>query len=240
MILAVSGASGKLGSLICQVCQEGNIETRALSRPVLQDDLLWSEAIAGISVILDVSLPAGTEAIARRLRRQLPQGLKALVVGTTGHQPHQLAELEALSAHLPVILASNFSKGVYLFQEILEATTRSGLKVADLLKEMGFDLGIFESHHTRKKDAPSGTALTLAQAAGIAPDHIAALRVGHTIGEHSLFASSADEELRITHTAHHRRLFAAGAVELARRVGKVTREPGIYTIQDIYNEKRLH
>lgn len=239
MILAVSGTSGKLGGLVCQVCKEQGMDVRSLSRPVLQDDSLWAEAIAGSRVIIDVSLPAGTEAIARRLRKHLPEELRALVIGTTGHQPHQLAELEALSAHLPVILASNFSRGVYLFQEILQATTRSGLKVADLFKELGFELGIFESHHTRKKDAPSGTALTLARAAGIDPNLIAALRIGHTIGEHCLYASSEDEELRITHTAHHRRLFAAGAVELARRVSKGTRAPGIYTIQDIYSEARL-
>jgi 4-hydroxy-tetrahydrodipicolinate reductase len=239
MILGVVGASGSLGRLICQVSAEEKIDVRVLTRQALNDLAIWREVSSGCNVILDVSLPEGTESLVKNLRAALPHGLRGLIVGTTGHQPHQLLELEALSTEIPVVLAANFSRGVYLVQELLTARTQSGLQVAELLRELGFDLGIVETHHTRKKDAPSGTALAIARSAGIGTRQIAALRVGQTIGEHSIYASAADEEIRITHTAHSRRLFATGAVHIAKKMSSGTRAPGIYNVNDIYGESRL-
>jgi 4-hydroxy-tetrahydrodipicolinate reductase len=162
--------------------------------------------------------------------------VKSFVIGTTGHSKELTELIEQVSKHVPVIIASNFSKGVFLFEEILRAKTTSGLCVSDLARELGFDLGLFETHHSKKKDAPSGTAVTLAKAAAIPASAVASLRVGSVIGEHTLLASAESEEIRITHTAQNRKLFALGAVSLLERMESLKVEPSLHTFRDIFSK----
>ncbi len=222
MKIALLGARGRLGSLISQVASERNHEILALTRRSFEASacVATAQQLSACDVLIDVSLPQGTAQLSDLLLKtevSTLEKLKCLIVGTTGHTEKELRLLHSVAQNFPVVVASNFSKGVFLFHELLAAKTRSGLSVSELAKDLGFDLAMVESHHTQKKDAPSGTALTLAQAADVAPSNISSLRVGQVTGEHSLYLSADSEELRFTHVAHNRRLFAIGAVDLAER-----------------------
>jgi len=188
--------------------------------------------------IVDVTLPAGTALLCRNLLELPPElcrKIKFLVIGATGHNAEQINLMQSVAVRIPVVLVSNFSRGVYLLQELLGAKTRSGLTVAELAKSVGFDLGMLEVHHRRKIDAPSGTAVTLANAAGINREKIASLRVGDVVGEHSILACAESEELRLTHIAQSRPIFALGACELIARLAANETAPGFYGFADILN-----
>jgi 4-hydroxy-tetrahydrodipicolinate reductase len=145
--------------------------------------------------------------------------ISGLVIGSTGHSDECKKAIEGVANSIAVCLVSNFSKGIFLFEEMLKATTSNGMPVYKLAQSLGFDLGLHEVHHTQKKDAPSGTALTLAQASQIEdPLKISSLRVGKVIGEHTWFASSDFEQLSLTHIAYNRKLFAQGAVDICKNI----------------------
>jgi 4-hydroxy-tetrahydrodipicolinate reductase len=245
MRVFLAGSSGRLGSLIAASLTSRSISWTPLTTPEEQ----WNFADLRKSLdqngpqaknigIVDVTLPAGTEALCRNLLALPPElcrQVRFLVIGATGHNPEQITLMHSLAARIPVVLVSNFSRGVYLMRELLGAKTRSGLTVAELAKSVGFDLGMLEVHHRRKIDAPSGTAVTLASAAGINREKIASLRVGDVVGEHSILACAEAEELRLTHVAQNRSIFALGACELITRLSVNETAPGFYGFADILN-----
>ena len=170
---------------------------------------------------------------------------KPVVIGTTGLSEEQLARVEEAAKGQPVVLAPNMSVGVNLVKEV----------VRELSEKLGtdYDVEIVEAHHRNKVDAPSGTALLLAQAAaegrkydldevavygreGRAPREedeigIHALRGGAVVGEHRVCFYSDGEEVEIAHRALSRRTFAAGALRAARFVAGA--EPGLYSMHDV-------
>lgn len=236
---------GRLGSHIASCLSARSIAWAPLTTPdetwnfaALKEALHEAEPRLNKLGIVDVTLPKGTEVLCRNLMEfpteRLNQ-LRFLVIGATGHSAEQLKLMQQLSITIPVILVSNFSRGVYLMQELLGAITRCGLTVAELAKSIGFDLGMLDTHHRHKRDAPSGTAVTLAHAAGIEREKIASLRVGEVVGEHSIIASAESEELRLTHIAQSRAIFAFGACELVTRLENNHIGPGFYDFGEILN-----
>ena len=177
-------------------------------------------------VVVDVSLPAGTAALVAALLSQAPP-YPPLLVGTTGSELPREA-LKAYSSRAPVVLAANFSTGVPLLLK-----TIAGLKGA---LPSGWSAEVTEIHHTKKVDAPSGTAkriLTALQGAGVEglggsapPCH--ALRLGDTVGTHTVYLAGPGERLEITHTATRREVFAEGALRLAKWA--LTLAPGFYEV----------
>jgi 4-hydroxy-tetrahydrodipicolinate reductase len=152
-----------------------------------------------------------------------------VVVGTTGWLD-RLPEVErATAAHAGRVLwAANFALGVNLFLRLAAEAGR-------LFADRGFDVGIVETHHAAKKDAPSGTAIALARAVGPALRRdvpIASARVGHVPGTHELTLDARFEQVRLTHEARDRRVFADGALVAACWLAAV-RRPGVYTMQDV-------
>ena len=148
----------------------------------------------------------------------------ALVSGTTGLSEGQRDALAAAAQSIPVLWASNFSLGVAVLNELVE-------RAATALK--GWDVDVVEAHHTQKKDAPSGTALTLGTAAGSAGAGVsyASLRAGDIIGEHTVQFTGPGERLELIHRAGNRDIFARGALHAASRI---TRKPaGSYQIRDL-------
>lgn len=238
MKVLLLGAKGRLGHEIGTVLKARGHEVQPLGRGDSETALPILQAQNTPYVFLDVSLPQGTLVWARcffalnAAQRALCQGI---LIGTTGFQQAELKELESLDGVAPWCLVSNFSAGVHLFEELLSAKTQDGRTVAELARGLGFDLSLWESHHTRKLDAPSGTAKTLAQAAGIPVDRIAATRVGHVVGEHVVFASAEGEELRIQHIAHTRVLFARGASLMAERMAGTSLPPHRHSKAQILN-----
>jgi 4-hydroxy-tetrahydrodipicolinate reductase len=151
-----------------------------------------------------------------------------LVIGTTGHSQEQRRLIEKTAQSLPVVFASNFSIGV----NVLFWLTR---KAAEQLGG-DFDAEIIETHHTMKKDAPSGTAKTLAEilkAAKKTPSEIPvqSIREGDVVGEHTVIFSGPSERLELTHRAASREIFALGALRAAKWI--IDQPPGLYSMQDV-------
>src|SRR5579862_1797509 len=175
---------------------------------------------------------------------------KALVVGTTGHSDAEQSKIRNLQSKIPIVWSSNYSTGV----NTLFWLTR---KAAEILGP-GFDLEVIEMHHRMKKDAPSGTAKSLAEIlaevrkqqlekvarhgrVGIVGERTSAeigmhsIRGGDVVGDHTVIFANVGERLELTHKASSRDTFANGALRAAQWV--VTQKPGIYDMQDVLGLK---
>jgi len=152
------------------------------------------------------------------------------VSGTTGLDARQSVALDELSSRIAVFHAANFSLGIAAIQEAL---SRLAVTLA------GYDVAVIETHHTRKRDAPSGTAVLLAQTVTNARSEmrsapnvdIHSLRLGGQPGEHTVTFAAEDEQVTIRHQAFGRRAYASGTLLAARFV--VRQPPGRYTMDDL-------
>jgi 4-hydroxy-tetrahydrodipicolinate reductase len=194
---------------------------------------------AAVDVFLDFSLPEGTA----RLLELAPE--RPLVVGTTGLGPELMAGLQAHARRAPVLLAPNFSTGVTLLIELVQIASR-------VLSS--YDAEIVEAHHRHKRDAPSGTALALAQAladarkvslderacygreghVGARPTGeigIHAVRAGDIVGEHRVMIAGPGERIELQHVATSRQAFVGGALRAVRWIRG--RQPGMYGMRDV-------
>jgi 4-hydroxy-tetrahydrodipicolinate reductase len=182
---------------------------------------LSAERIASaipFDVLVDFSLPSAFDAA---LEICLQRGC-ALVSGTTGLSSDQITAMDAAAKSIPVIWASNFSMGAAVLNDLVA-------RAAEALP--GWDCHVIETHHTDKRDAPSGTAMTLGQsiasARGALP-HIVSLRAGDVVGEHTVQFTGMGERLELIHRAADREIFARGALEAAARIAG--RGPGRYAL----------
>ncbi|MBO0695140.1 MAG: 4-hydroxy-tetrahydrodipicolinate reductase, partial [Verrucomicrobia bacterium] len=156
------------------------------------------------------------------------QHRKPLVIGTTGHSKGQRTTIEETAQSLPIVFASNFSIGVnVLFWLARKAAERLG---------GDFDAEIVETHHKMKKDAPSGTAKTLAEVLKAAKKMqgeipIQSIREGDVVGEHTVIFNGPAERLELTHRAASREIFARGALRAAEWI--IAKPPGLYSMQDV-------
>jgi len=196
---------------------------------------------AEIDVLIDFSLPEGTmKFLPVCRRRKVP-----VVIGTTGLTASQQAEVSDTAREIPIIQTANFSVGVNVLLKV----------VAMVAKALGpdYDIDVEETHHRFKKDAPSGTAIALARSicrvlgkdygevavlgrGGLCPRQpgeigMHALRVGDTVGEHTVHFGNLGETVHIGHSAHTRDTFVRGALRAAQWL--VGRKPGLYDMQDV-------
>jgi 4-hydroxy-tetrahydrodipicolinate reductase len=222
--IALIGATGRMGMRIDALAHADAEATIALR---LGRSAVCAPAPepGAIDVVVDFSSEAGT-----RAAMQLAQGTgAALLVGTTGLSAEILQELTSLARRRAVLIAPNTSLGV--------AVTRKLARLAaELLGPAGWSVDIVESHHDRKKDAPSGTALAIAgalDAGGMAVpgDRIHAIRAGDTIGEHEIRFAGPSERIHLMHQAVSRDLFAAGALRAAKWLHG--RPAGSYTMDEL-------
>ena len=191
-------------------------------------------------IAIDFSRPQATMAV---LELCLREG-KPLVTGTTGLGEAEMSRLKEAAKTIPVFYSRNMSLGVNLQLALVRAATR--------VLGSAFDPEIVETHHNLKVDAPSGTALMLAEAIEGARDGeselvfgrhetnkrrdekeigIHSLRGGNKAGEHSVYFLGTDEEIVITHRAGSKRVFADGALTAAAFL--LDREPGFYTMENV-------
>ena len=207
---------GKTGSAVAQAARERGHSVQVLgSADNPRAGAITPALLANIDVVIDFTTP---EAVLANLRALLPLGAK-IVVGTTGWHAH-LPELTALARqhNASLLHGTNFSLGVQAF-------FRAARELASALP--GFDLAIEETHHVTKKDAPSGTALTLQQVVEQAVHSqlssktakreapITSHRIGEVAGLHTLTLRSPAETLTLQHESHSRTAFAEGAVRAA-------------------------
>jgi 4-hydroxy-tetrahydrodipicolinate reductase len=175
-------------------------------------------------VVIDFSSDAGAREAAELAMRTGA----ALLVGTTALAPDTVNALRAASAKIPVLVAANTSAGV----AVAAALTRTAASILGPV----YDCSIVEAHHNAKKDAPSGTALRLADAARdggarLNDTNIVSIRGGDVIGEHTVRFAAAGEYLEITHRATSRDLFARGALQAAAWLAR--QKPGWWTMNDV-------
>lgn len=219
--IALVGASGRMGARIdalASVASDLRIAARVGRASAASVD-------ARIDVVIDFSSEAGAAqaiALARSHRA-------ALLVGTTGLSEAMRADLADAARSIPVLVAPNTSLGVAV-------TRRLARIAAEILGPAGWKVDIVESHHDRKKDAPSGTAIAIAAALAeggmaVTPDRIHAIRAGDTIGEHEIRLAGPSERIHLMHQAVSRDLFAEGALRAARWLAG--RAPGSYSMDDV-------
>jgi 4-hydroxy-tetrahydrodipicolinate reductase len=181
-------------------------------------------AMKNCDVAIDFSHVGAIDEVCRAASRHN----KPLVIGTTGHSLEQRQTIEQASRSVPIVFASNFSVGV----NVLFWLTR---KAAELLVP-DFNPEIIETHHKMKKDAPSGTAKTLAEILKANQKSkneipIQSIREGDVVGEHTVIFSGPGERLELTHRAASREIFARGALRAAKWI--IAKPPGLYSMQDV-------
>jgi 4-hydroxy-tetrahydrodipicolinate reductase len=193
------------------------------------------------SVVVDFSVPQASLALLDDCRKNGT----AIVIGTTGFTMSQQAEIADAASEIAVVFSANMSVGVNVLLKV----------VAQIAGVLGsdYDIEISETHHRFKKDAPSGTAIALAKSictalgkdagetmvlgrGGMCPRKpgeigMHALRVGDTVGEHSVHFGNLGETITVSHSAHSRDTLARGALRAAAWL--VGRKPGLYTMADV-------
>lgn len=217
--VALIGARGRMGQTIADLAKsEPSVQISA------QCDLgdAIEPAMSNCDVAIDFSNAGAIEEVCSAALKHR----KALVIGTTGHSSEQRQLIGKTAKSLPVVFASNFSVGV----NALFALTR---RAAEILGN-DFAPQITEIHHTRKKDAPSGTAKTLGEIlkqAGNPEVPIESVREGDVVGEHTVTFVGSAERLELTHHAGSREIFASGALRAAQWV--VGKPAGLYSMQNV-------
>lgn len=246
--MILSGCNGRMGHVISGiVAQDADIEIAAgfdinavkeSAFPVYADPM---EFRGQADVIVDFSNPVALDGLLNyAISKKIP-----IVLCTTGYDDRQLDLIRDASAKIPVFKSGNMSIGINLVADLIR-------RACDFLGD-GFDVEIVERHHRKKVDAPSGTALMLADAAKATLPYdadyvyerqsvrqprgnheigISAVRGGTIVGEHEVIFAGLDEVIEIKHTAYSRDVFAAGAVKAAKYMAHVTK-PGIYDMQDL-------
>jgi 4-hydroxy-tetrahydrodipicolinate reductase len=251
--IAVAGALGRMGLAVADVVEAAPdlVLAGRFDRPDAVDLRLTDRAsvLQAADVVVDFSTPAASVALAGEAAAR---GGPALVIGSTGFSPGEIEALAEAALRVPIVRAGNFSLGVNMLMGLVELASAA-------LSPDAFDIEVFEAHHRRKVDAPSGTALMLGEAAargrGVDLDRAAirardgitgarpegaigfsVVRGGGVIGEHSVMFAGEDEILTLSHSARDRGLFARGALAAARWVA--SRDPGAYDMQDVLGFRR--
>ncbi|HEX6082572.1 MAG TPA: 4-hydroxy-tetrahydrodipicolinate reductase [Methylomirabilota bacterium] len=260
--VVVAGAAGRMGSrLVALLQQESDLRLvgalEAPGHPALGRDAGESAGIGRLGIpigadvdallgkdriLIEFSVPEASLVHAREVARH---GGRA-VIGTTGFSTVQREELARIGRSIPLLVSPNMSVGVNVAFKVL----------ADMARLLGdeYDVEIVETHHRFKKDAPSGTAMRMAEVVAQALGRdlpstavydrhaklaersrkeigMAALRSGDVVGEHTVVFGSLGERLELTHRAHSRDNFARGALRGARFIA--TAGPGLYSMQDV-------
>ncbi|MGH8051696.1 MAG: 4-hydroxy-tetrahydrodipicolinate reductase [Arenimonas sp.] len=230
--LVIFGASGRMGrallrisaadvrfDLVAGVTGQGATSTEDASCPLFAINQL--ERVPEFDAAIDFSQPEAFETILELCR----QRKSALVSGTTGLAESQKQLMTQASKTIPVLWASNFSLGVAVLNDLVSRAARA---------LEGWGVEITETHHVHKKDAPSGTALTLGQSAeqgGSLPPAYISHREGEVIGDHTVKFGGPGEFIELRHNALDRDIFVRGALEAAYRLRE--KSPGLYTFSEL-------
>jgi 4-hydroxy-tetrahydrodipicolinate reductase len=217
---------GKTGSLVAEVAQARRHHVRVLcASENTEASALTPSFLADVNAVIDFTTPA---AVVANVEACIRAG-KSIVVGTTGwheHGPRLRQAVEA--ANTGLLHGSNFSIGMNLFFEIVQASARA--------LEFEYSGQIFERHHVHKKDAPSGTAITLQKLlheSGGQELEITSFREGEVVGMHEVIFNSLHDRIYLCHDSKSRRGFAEGAVRGAEWLAG---KQGFFEFRDIWKQ----
>lgn len=250
--LVISGCNGRMGQVVADLCkQEAEIQIVAgidlqpekrSDFPVYADPM---EYVGPADVVIDFSAPQALDGLLNFCRSRDA----GIVLATTGYSEAQLAAIETAAKQIPIFKSANMSLGINVLLELV----RSAAKVLG----GSYDVEIEERHHNQKVDAPSGTALMIAEAAAASLPYeahyvydrhavrqkrdageigISSLRGGTIVGEHTVLFAGRDETIEIKHTALSREIFANGAVKAALFLA-AHRAPGLYNMSNLIQEE---
>jgi 4-hydroxy-tetrahydrodipicolinate reductase len=220
--IAVCGATGRTGSRVAALAAM-DPRFHLAARVDRARAAEFEDEAGAVRAVIDFTAPEACVRYAAAAAR----AKAAFITGTTGLSVVQRAQLGAAAKKIPVFAAPNFSRGVAAMMLLAEEAAR---------RLPNFDAAIVETHHTGKKDAPSGTALRLERAVreGRADESsvpTSSLRVGDVVGDHELTLAGPFEVLKISHHAESRDVFARGALEAA--LWAVKKKPGLYDMADL-------
>lgn len=247
----ISGCNGHMGQVVARLCEENEQVTvvagwnrtpvQKNGFPVYADPM---EYMGTADAVIDFSNPANLSSLLRWCtEKQTP-----IVLCTTGYSSEQLEEINRASRKIPVFRSGNMSLGINLLVELV--------KKAVAVLGMDYDIEIVERHHNRKVDAPSGTAVMLADAAAEVVKYdaqyiydrqsvrkrrekneigISSVRGGNIVGEHEVIFAGNQEVLELKHSALSRDVFAEGAVKAAIFMSGI-KSPGLYDMKDVLAE----
>jgi len=244
--LVISGIAGRMGRRIASLAlKDKNFEiigalespdnssigkdagevlaTRKTGKKVYSN---FSEISEGCDVLIDFTSPSATivhlEAACRKKA--------GVVIGTTGFSSQEIEKIKKAATKIPIVFSPNMSIGANLLFKITELVSKA--------LTSDYEVEIVEAHHSKKKDAPSGTAKRLGEAVskvrGAMPP-IRSIREGDIVGDHTVIFKGKDEGMELTHRAHSRDTFARGALDAARFL--VGKKPGLYNMQDVIETK---
>ena len=246
--IIISGCNGHMGRVVETLCNaDPQVQVVAGFDVLGSTDREFpvytspSQFTGCADAVIDFSSPAALDGLlAFSKATKIP-----LVLATTGFTPEQVAQIGAAALEVPIFRSANMSLGINVLLELVK-------KAAAVLGD-SYDIEIVERHHRRKVDAPSGTALMIADAAASACGHdtqyvferhsvrqprekreigISAVRGGTIVGEHEIIFAGHDEVMEIKHTALSREIFAQGAVEAAKFMATVS-APGLYDMSQL-------
>lgn len=246
--IILRGCNGRMGQVITQIVEEDNnsvivagidiAANRNNKYPVYQS---FTQCNVKADVIIDFSAPIK---VSEMLDYAIAQGI-GIVLCTTGFSKEDQQLIDEASQYIPILRSANMSMGVNLIMKLVQ-------EAAKLLADAGFDIEIVERHHNKKVDAPSGTALALADSINEALNNeygykydrsterlprekkeigISAVRGGTIVGEHEVIFAGTDEVIEIKHTAYSKAIFAKGAVQAAKFLPG--RPAGMYQMNDL-------
>lgn len=246
--IILRGCNGKMGQVITDMIDADEnaviiagidvAQNRSNKYPVYQS---FSQCNVKADVIIDFSAPVNLEEM---LNYAISRNI-GIVLCTTGFTKEQLILIDEASHQIPIFRSANMSMGINLITKLLQ-------EAAGILAESGFDIEIVERHHNKKVDAPSGTALLLADAMNEVLNNeyqykydrsedrvarsrkeigISAVRGGTIVGEHEVIFAGTDEVIEIKHTAYSKAIFAKGAVQAAKYL--VGKPAGKYRMSDL-------
>ena len=246
--IIMHGCNGRMGQVITKMVKDDkNAVIVAGVDPFdgITNDYPLFKTIDECNVDADVVIDFAAKSAVEGLLNYCVDKKLPLVLCTTGLDALELKLIEEASLKIPVLKSANMSLGINLIMKILK-------EYSSLLADEGYDIEIVEKHHNQKKDAPSGTALALADAINDATKSryqytydrheklakrdkleigISSVRGGTIVGEHEVIFAGEDEVITFEHTAYSRSLFAKGAITAAKFLAG--KEPGYYSMQDV-------
>ena len=248
--IIMHGCNGRMGKMIAdivsqdpdiEIIQGVDINTASDGSFPVVDSI--EKGDAGADAVVDFGTASAVDNVIKWcVEKKIP-----LVECTTGLSDETLAAIDAAASSIPMFKSANMSLGINIIQKILKEN-------AAKLAEAGFDIEIVEKHHNQKLDAPSGTALALADSVNEALGNeyeyvydrsnrrekrpkkeigISAVRGGSIVGDHDVIFAGMDEVVTISHTAYSRAVFGKGAVAAAKFLAD--KGPGMYDMSDVIN-----